>query len=102
MTFFYLRSCFCVFSHNIGFLCLFRGSYVSPIFFHSKERTYNGFGTDLQRRLNEGRTKDVIRSFLDWCNTLEMKKIKKFFKGVLHLLRFRVIFLLIISALDVV
>ena len=32
-------------------------SYVSPIFFHSKERTYNGFGTDLKRRLNEGRTK---------------------------------------------
>lgn len=66
------------------------------------QRIWNGFTTEVERRQNESRTKDVIRSFLDWCNTLEMKKIKKFFKGVLHLLRLRVIFLLIISALDAV
>ena len=43
-------------------------------FAHSMERIYNGFETDLERRKNEGRTKDVIWCFFDWCNTLKMKK----------------------------
>ena len=58
--------------------------------------------TKVERRMNEGISKDVIRSFRNWCNTLEKKKTKKFLEGVLHLLTLCAIFLLIISTLSLV
>ena len=77
-------------------------SLVSPIFRPflgtDLQRFHNGGITDLQRRQNEGCNRDLG----DWCNTLAMKKRKKFLEGVLHHLLLCVIFLLIISALDAV